>query len=876
MQDLRWPLRLTRLGMLAERVIRSFWPFISVIFLILAGLMFGVHETLPLEAVWAGWVLGGLAILTGLAFGVRRFRWPTRAEALARLDVTLPGRPIAAIMDDQVIGAGDAASRAVWAAHVARMSARARRARAVAPDLRVADRDPYALRYVATLALVTAVLFGSIWRVASVVEMVPGGQGPAYAGGPTWEGWVQPPAYTGKPSIYLADISSRNLSVPQGSRVTLRLYGQIGALTVAETVSGRTGNVGSAAEPDQSFNVTRSGNLEIEGPGGRKWDIAATPDTPPVIALDGPLERGVTGEMRLPFAASDDYGVVSASVQMTLDLAAVKRRYGLAVDPEPRDPITLDLPMPFNGDRRNFREVLIENLAEHPWAGLPVKIVLSATDAAGQTTVSAPQTVTLPGRHFFDPLAAALVEQRRDLLWSRANAPRVAQILRAVSNRPDDIFTSDTAYLKLRVALRRLEIGYSFTELSRNRQTEIAQALWDIAIGIEDGNLADARERLRQAQDRLQQAIRDGASDEEIAKLMEDLRQAMQDYVQQLAQEQQNQQNSDQAQNQNTQQITNDQLQQMLDRIQELMQQGRMAEAQQALDELRRMMENLQVTQGQSGQQSPGQQALEGLADTLRRQQALNDDTFNDLQQQFDQSGQDGQQQGQQGQQGQQQGQGQQPGQGDQQGQNGQNGQPGQQGQRGQGAPDGRNQQPGSGGGQGAGSDPTQGLAERQQALRQLLNDQSKNLPGPGSGTDQGAGKGARDSLDRAGRAMDGAERSLRQQDYAGALDDQARALEALREGMRTLAEQLAQQQQSQQAGQQGDANGRATRETRRDPLGRDAGAAGRAGTDEQLLQGQDVYRRAKELLDEIRRRSSQQERPQVERNYLRRLLDRF
>jgi hypothetical protein len=100
--------------------------------------------------------------------------------------------------------------------------------------------------------------------------------------------------------------------------------------------------------------------------------------------------------------------------------------------------------------------------------------------------------------------------------------------------------------------------------------------------------------------------------------------------------------------------------------------------------------------------------------------------------------------------------------------------------------------------------------------------------------------------------------------------------MEALREGMRELAEQMAQQQQNQQGGQQGDALGRNNPDGTRDPLGRDVGENGRVGTDEQLLQGEDVYRRAQELLDEIRRRSGEQERPDEELDYLKRLLERF
>ena len=43
---------------------------------------------------------------------------------------------------------------------------------------------------------------------------------------------------------------------------------------------------------------------------------------------------------------------------------------------------------------------------------------------------------SLPGRRFFDPMAAAVIELRRDLLWSRENAARSLQLMRAISHRP--------------------------------------------------------------------------------------------------------------------------------------------------------------------------------------------------------------------------------------------------------------------------------------------------------------------------------------------------------------------------------------------------------------------------------------------------------
>lgn len=94
LRRLRRPLALTRVGMVAERFLRAFWPFAAVLMGCLAALMFGALELLPLEAVWVALVLGAAALGYTFWHGVRRFHWPSAEEALERLDATLPGRPI--------------------------------------------------------------------------------------------------------------------------------------------------------------------------------------------------------------------------------------------------------------------------------------------------------------------------------------------------------------------------------------------------------------------------------------------------------------------------------------------------------------------------------------------------------------------------------------------------------------------------------------------------------------------------------------------------------------------------------------------------------------------------------------------------------------
>ncbi|MEM6375662.1 MAG: DUF4175 family protein, partial [Pseudomonadota bacterium] len=198
LRRLRRQIALTRLGMLAEAVTRAFWPFWSLAISICGALMLGLHDLLSMEIVWALALGSVIGLCVFLWIGLKRFRWPRRQEAIDRLDAALVGRPLAALADSQAIGEGDEGSRSLWQAHLHRMEARTKDAEAVEPDLRLSGRDPYGLRYVALLTLVVGVAFGSVWRAGSMAQMVPG-TGAALASGPTWEGWIEPPGYTGLP-----------------------------------------------------------------------------------------------------------------------------------------------------------------------------------------------------------------------------------------------------------------------------------------------------------------------------------------------------------------------------------------------------------------------------------------------------------------------------------------------------------------------------------------------------------------------------------------------------------------------------------------------------------------------------------------------------
>ncbi|MBU2868820.1 DUF4175 domain-containing protein [Pacificibacter marinus] len=801
-RHIKHTLRLTFVGLVVERFVQAFLWFGVLVACTLAAAMFGAFAVLSALVFSILMVCLALALIVSFGICVKRFQMPTMRDARARVDGALPHRPLQALQDLAATGHDNAQTQGIWQAHQARMAEQAWAARAIGPHLRLSARDPYALRLMAITVLIMGLLFGS-----GSLRFGGGSLANDIALGPSWEGWIEPPAHTGKPTLYLADMPER-FTAPQNSKVTIRLYGDADALQMRQTVSDESDQVTPLA---QDFTLEHTGEIEIKGDTGRLWNVALLPDQPPVAELIGDMTRAPSGELRQSFRMSDDFGIARAQLEIELDKNSIVAQYGYRVDPEPRQAVVLSIPVPRALQRQDFEGVVTENLSRHAFSGLPVQARLKAWDVSGYETVSTQMQTILPGRKFFDPLAAALIDVRRELLWSRMNAARSAQVIRAVSYAQDDSFGGDHAlFLNLRSVAGMIEAQGA--TMSDEVWDSITERLWTIAVELEDGELSEALERLRRAQERLAQAMRDGATPDEIAKLMQDLRDATQDYIRQRAEQQSKAQDQDEAQDGESFDVTADQLQDLMDRIQELMEQGRMAEAQQLMEMLNEMLENMQVSRGQGA----GAQAIEDLEDMLREQQDLNDETFSDLQEQF---GTDG---------------------------------------------DSSEQSP---------SDDNAGaLADRQQTLRGQAQQQGRKLPPEASAQ----GDGAASELERAERSMEDAEEALRNEDYAGALDNQARAMEALRNGLKRLNEQMRhsgdpQDGQSAQA-QSGQQNGR-------DPLGRSDGGNQGAGVGSDgagAPDQDDVYAQAEELLDEIRRRSAQRERADEELEYLKRLLDRF
>jgi hypothetical protein len=149
-------------------------------------------------------------------------------------------------------------------------------------------------------------------------------------------------------------------------------------------------------------------------------------------------------------------------------------------------------------------------------------------------------------------------------------------------------------------------------------------------------------------------------------------------------------------------------------------------------------------------------------------------------------------------------------------------------------------------------------LRQRLGDLMRQLGDMSGNIPRP---------------LGEAERSMKGAVQSLDQQQPGPASEQQGNALDALQRSAQAMAEQF-QRQFGRLPGQ--DDQGLDRFGNRRDPFGRTRPQGNFEDTGDVQIPTKSDVQRAREILDELRRRAGERTRPAPERDYIDRLLRRF
>ncbi len=783
-----------RFALAWERVWPALWPALAVAGVFLALALFDLPAQLPGLAHLA--LLLAFAALLGSAVwrGLRELRLPDRAAARRRIETAsgLSHRPLAALEDRLAGGANDPASEALWRIHRERMARAAHSLRIGAPVAGFLRRDPFALRVLLGFALLLgAIDAGGDWSDRIWRSLTPSIEPGAAAAGVALDIWVTPPDYTGLPPMFLhPETAQQPVSVPTGSTVLAQVHGGSAVPELALDDKAAPFAKIDDANYKGSATIAHGKRLAVTQ-GGRTlgaWPITIVPDLPPTIAFAKPPSHTDRGALRLEYKATDDYGVegVKAFVRLKDNPAAAA--------------LALDLPLP-GQHLKDAAAASYHDLTPHPWAGLPVEIQLQAVDAIGQTGLSETIETVLPEREFHNPVAKAIIEARKELSVHPEDRTEVAETLSDLSIRPGLFGNNVVVFMALRTAQARLVLNQEPGTIEA-----VQQLLWETALRIEDGRSTTSQNDLRQAMQRLQDALARNAPDAEIDRLMRELQDAINSYLQALAQQMQQQPNQAMQPVDPSHVLSMQDLQRMLDRARDLAQTGSRDAARDLLAQLQQILENLRLAR--PGEMRGGQnQAMRQMDEMMRRQQQLLDRSFRRSQQ--------GQQQG----------------------------------------------------------DESQDDANQQEMLRQMLGDMEQQMG------EQGGDVPA--PMARADRAMKNAVDALRHGRPGDPIGPQTEALDAMQQAERAMQQQMMGRNGNGRPDgtEPGDTEG--ADQAQRDPFGRlndenDNGGIDDGGVMRTGKVNDTALERAKRILEELRERAGDRDRPVLERDYIDRLLKQF
>lgn len=751
-----------------------------------------------------------------------KLKMPKRIEAMRHLEAAsaIDHRAISSLDDELSVETKNPDAEMLWEEHQRRQLLRLTTVRIAPPKSAWRRFDPLAIRVPVALAVIATGLLGS-GGLSSTVGAALNFAPPALPQALTFDAWLKPPAYTGRPPLLLTSkamqdtlASGTDVLVPDNTTLTLRVQGaehprlafySLGTPASAETeiktitarmIAGESGFSTDVKLDRPALIKLFDGKTELAS-----WPVTLIHDEPPQLKITGGPQPEKRGALNVGWEASDDYGVKTITADISLsdeqEGGMGFENNGVFLFDAPEFRISLKKP-----NAKSEMGNTTQDLSAHPWAGLFVEMTLTATDGAGQSVTTPPARFKMPARDFFKPLAKALIEQRGKLILSPDEAPNVATMLDAMLAYPYSIREKSRLILNL-AAIKSALFNAGDTDTVSRAISE----LWPLAVAIEEGEMADARAELKALKQQLEQALRDGAPPERIAELMDRMRKAMDRLLTQMQKEAEKRQAENGQSKQNGRSITKQDLQKMLDQIEKLSKDGSKDAAEQMLSELDKLLQNLEpggTEQSQGG--DPGlQQKMDELSDVMKRQQQLMDET-----QRMSPNG------------------------------------------------EGEGDQPGSPGSKGKGSKGN-ALSDRQGKLGERLDRLNRDMGG-GS-----------DNFGDAPENMKGAQGSLREGSSEEALRQQGQAMKDLQKGAEKIGKKLAQQGQGKtgEQGKDGEAGGQND-----DPLGRPrASRSPDTGPNKNTVPSELAMRRAREILQQLRNRTNDEGLSETQRAYIERLL---
>ncbi|MGY8996160.1 MAG: DUF4175 domain-containing protein, partial [Alphaproteobacteria bacterium] len=615
---------LARAAIYWENLLNRIWRAMALLAVLLGLTLMGVWTWLPgeIHIVFALALI--IAIPVVLWRDLRGITWPDEEAALRRLERKsgFDHRPLMAVEDSFAGDPHDAQSRALFEAHRKRMAERIRAVKVGRPLSSVSSHDRLALRSLAVMVLAIGLMAGWSHARANMVSIFHPDFSRTLVAADVGELtlWITPPAYTGVPPLWLdaLDLASdgQPIAIPAGSELVAQIRGGSDTPMLVvddQNVTFEPAGLGSyqvvhVFEEGSRFAVMQSG-LEISA-----WPINVIPDAPPDVTLSEPPSETLRTSLRLDVVAADDYGLTSIQ-------GVIKR-----IDVDNDKTLVISIPIPQVGVK-DVAGPAFYNFTAHPWAGMDLSLQLTVTDVVGQTTTTDEIIFEMPERFFLNLLARSISDQRKMLVLNPEMATLTKEMLEGLANDPEAYLDDFSIHLALVTGSNRLE----HTKDPEEARAAVIELMWDTALAVEEGPLAFAERRVRELQDELLQAMTEGASDEEIERLLDELRLAMEDYMRALS----NRLRTDPGDlfdpTDALKAVGSRELTDLVDQIRDLLRSGSPDQAQALLTRLQEIIENISVgnlsdlTGNMSAEVA---EVIHTLRQLMSDQQELLDETF--------------------------------------------------------------------------------------------------------------------------------------------------------------------------------------------------------------------------------------------------------
>lgn len=778
--------RLAGVALYLERLASPLLLPVAVLAGVFLLILFGLWSSMPgWLHVFALWLLAGV-VLWRLWRALRGTPYPSRKEATRWLErrFSLKHAPLTAL--DDTLAASTPTRSVLWKRYRTTLLPALEKVGIPYPHVQLTGRDRFAIGSVVILLCFLGIA-GQSWQ--TITFRVQSALYPEVIAEATEREvdmtvWVEPPAYTRIQPITLGGQQQESvIPIPGGSTLHVELNDDLWRPRVTannERYAFEDGRVMVPLTEGEEIAV-RSLFSTIHA-----WDVTITPDVPPTVTIPEPPKATPRYATDIRIDARDDHGLETLTARIRLDEGQV----AMSVPGMDAEDIVLDIETHGN---KTFTRSTYHELAEHPWAGMPVLLSLEATDALGQTGESGEVAFTLPEMVFTHPVAIDIADQRAMLALAPEKRTRISDILWDIRNQVGAYGGDTKVFLALTTASARLAYGHGGDDIESTRSL-----LWDTAVYVEFGGPQEAYEELRQALQELNEALADETtSREKMERLMRRLQQAMQDFAREQAENMLKRREEGASVEDQWQSFSNTinslQMLQAMQQMEQLFQSGDRESAQEMAQRLQDAMENLRF-----GSPPPMPEELKQALEQMQRMGALIEKQRELMDRTGQQSPEEMQSEG----------------------------------------------------------------AAQQQALRQELEGISEAL-----GQCMG-GNGPPLGLGNASDAMGDATGQMKDGDRPGAQQSQQEALDAMQQAMEDTAQQL----MEQFGGSQG---------MGAMPMGVGLGALLNEGRNTNPFSPGDIpseqeMQRSREILEELHRRSGEYYRPEYERDYIRRLLERF